>query len=627
MSNFLNSFQSFNAIHSIAIILCYYGSWSSYRSGDGKFSTDNIDPFLCTHLVYAFFGLSPNGSIQSLDSYLDFTLGFVENFNLLKSQNPSLKTLAAVGGWNQGSGLYSTVAASPTLRKNFIDSSIAFLENYGFDGIDLDWEYPAQRDSVNPSSDKANFVTWLQEIKDAFQSYGYMLTIAVAAAESSASLSYNIPEISEQVDYISLMTYDLHGSWNWLTGINAPLYSTDGFNVDACVTYWLQQGAPPSKLLLGVPFYGRTFTLENEANNGIGVPTLGPGNAGEYTKESGFLAYYEICTGSWNHVWSNEQSVPYAYSGNQWVGYDNPESIRLKVEYMSSKGLAGIMIWSIETDDFLGKCGSVNPLLNVINDGNVVTQTSSTASTTTITSTSTPSTTSTTPTTTTRATSTSTTTPTTTTSTTTTPAITTTTPSTTTPATTTTTPSTTPATTTTTPSTTPAITTTTPSTTQTTTKLSTSTTTEEPSTTKKVVTPANVNYTRIDCDALGEGFYRDPYDWSLFYKCEDGQQFYFLCQTGMLFDDVNKVCDYYYLVDPSLPITTISSQETTNTPRIIPFIDIGCGTLPEGFYRDPDDCSIYRVCTKGEQYDFYCQEGLYFDTKKEVCNFDYIVDC
>uniref|UniRef100_T1GUD7 Chitinase n=1 Tax=Megaselia scalaris TaxID=36166 RepID=T1GUD7_MEGSC len=607
MKNFTIIFLGILTLTEGSIILCYYGSWSSYRSGDGKFSTDNIDPFLCTHLVYAFFGLSPNGSIQSLDSYLDFTLG--------------LENLAAVGGWNQGSGLYSTVAASPTLRKNFIDSSIAFLENYGFDGIDLDWEYPAQRDSVNPSSDKANFVTWLQEIKDAFQSYGYMLTIAVAAAESSASLSYNIPEISEQVDYISLMTYDLHGSWNWLTGINAPLYSTDGFNVDACVTYWLQQGAPPSKLLLGVPFYGRTFTLENEANNGIGVPTLGPGNAGEYTKESGFLAYYEICTGSWNHVWSNEQSVPYAYSGNQWVGYDNPESIRLKVEYMSSKGLAGIMIWSIETDDFLGKCGSVNPLLNVINDDffngfnyndninfnsfnnfyntynnnscnfhlnnnsynyhfnnnyscNYNYHSVNNYS-----------------------------------------------------ATTTTTPSTTPATTTTTPSTTPATTTTTPSTTQTTTTLSTSTTTKEPSTTKKVVTPANVNYTRIDCDALGEGFYRDPYDWSLFYKCEDGQQFYFLCQTGMLFDDVNKVCDYYYLVDPSLPITTISSQETTNTPRIIPFVDIGCGTLPEGFYRDPDDCSIYRVCTKGEQYDFYCQEGLYFDTKKEVCNFDYIVDC
>jgi chitinase len=93
------------------------------------------------------------------------------------------------------------------------------------------------------------------------------------------------------------------------------------------VHFWLKSGCPPEKLILGVPFYGRAFTLADKNQNGLGAPTTGPGTAGPYTREAGMLGYNEICEsmkqGGWSVVRNEEQRTPYAYKDNQWVGYDD----------------------------------------------------------------------------------------------------------------------------------------------------------------------------------------------------------------------------------------------------------------------------------------------------------------
>lgn len=129
-------------------------------------------------------------------------------------------------------------------------------------------------------------------------------------------------------------------------------------------------GAPASKLLLGTGFYGRTFTLSNAANHDVGAPISGGGAAGPYTRESGYLGYNEICEdiNSWNVVWDNVADDPYGWKSNQWVGYDNPQSIAIKMDFLKSKGLGGAMLWSLETDDFRGLCGPRYPLLSTINN-------------------------------------------------------------------------------------------------------------------------------------------------------------------------------------------------------------------------------------------------------------------
>uniref|UniRef100_A0A7M4EW67 Acidic mammalian chitinase-like n=1 Tax=Crocodylus porosus TaxID=8502 RepID=A0A7M4EW67_CROPO len=139
------------------------------------------------------------------------------------------------------------------------------------------------------------------------------------------------------------MTYDLRGSWEGFTGENSPLYvgpadqgSYIYFNVNYSMNYWKDHGAPAEKLMVGFGAYARTFTLSNPANHGLAAPTSGPGAAGEYTQSAGTLAYFEVCqflkSGA-TTVWNAPQEVPYAYKGNQWIGYDNPKSFAIKVNH------------------------------------------------------------------------------------------------------------------------------------------------------------------------------------------------------------------------------------------------------------------------------------------------------
>jgi hypothetical protein len=216
-----------------------------------------------------------------------------------------------------------------------------------------------------------NFILLLKELKKTLAGAGKLLTIAVGATETSASQSYDIPSVAATVDFINLMTYDLHGTWDAKTGINAPLHAGSDtnkqLNVEACVNYWLSKGCPADKLVIGIPLYGRSFTLANPASYQINAQIRGGGKAGQYTRQSGFLGYNEICMflkSGWKREWESSQMVPFAHQGDQWVGYDDVESIKKKMEFMKQKNLGGVMFWSIETDDFKNTCGAGNyPLL------------------------------------------------------------------------------------------------------------------------------------------------------------------------------------------------------------------------------------------------------------------------
>jgi chitinase len=125
-------------------------------------------------------------------------------------------------------------------------------------------------------------------------------------------------------------------------------------NVDAAVDFWLSSGCPKEKLILGIPLYGRSFTLADVKKNGVGERAAGPGIIGSFVPESGFLPYNEICytANSWNRFWEAEQAAPYAVKNNQWVGYEDLESLEIKLNYILARDLGGAMFWSVETDDF-----------------------------------------------------------------------------------------------------------------------------------------------------------------------------------------------------------------------------------------------------------------------------------
>nr|CAD7199393.1 unnamed protein product [Timema douglasi] len=191
-------------------------------------------------------------------------------------------------------------------------------------------------------------------------------------------MSYDVPALSQYFDWISVMTYDFHGHWDKQTGHVAPLHyypgdTYDYFNANFSINYWIQQGANPKKIIMGMPLYGQSFSLTDTKDTGLNAKTAGPGEAGEFTRAGGFLAYYEICDNvkskGWNPVRDPEGRIgPYAHKGNQWVSYDDVSDIRRKSQFVKSLGLGGGMIWALDLDDFRNRCGcGRHPLLRTIN--------------------------------------------------------------------------------------------------------------------------------------------------------------------------------------------------------------------------------------------------------------------
>jgi chitinase len=121
-----------------------------------------------------------------------------------------------------------------------------------------------------------------------------LLSVTVGATPYQAKISYDILSIAKCVDFINLMTYNFNGHWNGKTGFHSPLFSLDDSNVEKSVNYWLTEGAPAEKLNIGIPFFGRSFTLEDSRKNGLNVKTEGPGKPGIFSNEPGYLGYIEV---------------------------------------------------------------------------------------------------------------------------------------------------------------------------------------------------------------------------------------------------------------------------------------------------------------------------------------------
>eukprot|EP00095_Tigriopus_kingsejongensis_P003675 maker-scaffold11_size778918-snap-gene-5.22 protein:Tk03675 transcript:maker-scaffold11_size778918-snap-gene-5.22-mRNA-1 annotation:"chitinase" len=354
-------------------VVCYYPNWAYWRTGMGKYLVDDIDFTLCTHVVYAFAVLGEDFGLVAHDVYLDLAansgLDNYRKFANKKALFPNTKFLIAVGGWTDSKtneARYQKMFNSQTLRAKFVTSALDFIQKYNFDGLDLDYEFPL-------AAERTGFALWAQELKQAFAPRGYELTAAVSPGEWNIRSGLDIPSLSQSLDAIHIMAYDYHGSWESQADHHAPLYRRSWdqtrSDIEHTVNILLELGAPSTKLVLGMPTYGKSFTVSGP-NGAPPRSSSGGGTAGPITKQTGTLGFMEICLKIQNEGWTlvDDVSGPYAYQGDQWVGFDTVKSIQVKSDFVIQRNLGGAMIWDLSMDDFSNQCGfGKNPLLKAIN--------------------------------------------------------------------------------------------------------------------------------------------------------------------------------------------------------------------------------------------------------------------
>lgn len=383
-------------------IVGYVPQWDAWKGTDyqlptlGMHNQLNIDYKKYTMLNYSFFGVAKDGSLLSGDFrnkdpnadqepaallygdvysswdpwilYGDVLPVGTDSFRVdPNGRSPGLfklckdnnvKLMASIGGWSM-SKHFSAMAADSAKKANFLRDCKKLID-MGFDGIDIDWEYPGPFPGMNFTGSQADFQNFTNLMKDIRGTIGYGKTLTAAFSCSPAKLAgFNFAELDLYMDYYNMMTYDMEGGWSGNAGHNSPLYNDNGFSWDQTFKYMTQQkGVKGEKINMGAAFYGRGVVTSGTA--ALGAPTVQKlqnnppdgwiNTAADFTNWALFQGapyYYYIKNNSsgWTRVWDDKAKVPYLIKGNYFLSYDDPESIKLKADYIVLNNAGGAIVW------------------------------------------------------------------------------------------------------------------------------------------------------------------------------------------------------------------------------------------------------------------------------------------
>ncbi|CAN6539479.1 unnamed protein product [Malus baccata var. baccata] len=329
------------------------GIRAAYFPSFNSFSPSSIDTQYFTHIYYAF--LVPEPTTYKLN-VTEFDQARIPEFiRALRTKKPAVTTLLSIGGGGSNSTTFALMASTQATREAFIRSTIQVARKYGFQGLDLDWEFP--EDAVEMANLGLLFEQWRKALDNEARVTGkprLLLTAAVYYAWKftvyGGPRSYPAAAITKYLDWASPMCFDYHGSWDDFTGMNAALYdSKSNISTHYGIGSWIEAGVPPKKLVMGLPLYGKTWTLKDPKVNGIGAPAsgVGPGD--------GILVYHQIVDFNSRTnatvVFDVESASYYSLSGSTWVGYDGVRSANVKVRFAKSLGLGGYFFWALGQDN------------------------------------------------------------------------------------------------------------------------------------------------------------------------------------------------------------------------------------------------------------------------------------
>lgn len=362
-------------------VVGYFTEWGIYGR---NYTVADLPVDKLTTINYAFANISDQGEVAVYDSWAAVEKPFgsdtwntplrgnYHQLQLLKQAHPNLEILISIGGWTL-SGKFSDVALTDASRAKFAASCVQFCNQYGFDGVDLDWEYPVSgglpSNTYRPE-DSHNYSLLTQEIRrqfnaaDALDGKHRLITIAAPAGYDKIA-KFEMAAMSKSLDWMNIMSYDYHGSWENTTNHQAALYGNPNdpsplrtsYTIASTVDTLLQAGVPADKLVLGAPIYGRSWRGVGPANNGLFQQASG---AGSGTWENGSVDYSDLLNKTktqpsvYSVFWDEVAQVPYVYAssveGGWFSTFENTRSLETKIDYLLSKGLGGMMFWEVSGD-------------------------------------------------------------------------------------------------------------------------------------------------------------------------------------------------------------------------------------------------------------------------------------
>ncbi|KAH7124946.1 hypothetical protein B0J13DRAFT_646964 [Dactylonectria estremocensis] len=314
-------------------IIGYYEAWNWKEKCIGM-SMEDIPINGLTHIYYSFAYIQPETyKIVPMQDEKDSSL-IIETFT-------------------------DDLSSTKAKRAAFVSELVRFMDRYGFDGVDIDWEYPGAGDRGGKPDDGENLTKLFKEMRNGFDNMsGRRKEISFTAPTSYWYMRhFDITASAKAVDYVNVMSYNLHGIWDADNPVGSQVLAHSNLTeIELALDLFWRNDVDPSKINLGIGFYGRSFQLASAACHTPGCLFLGGADPGPCTDNSGTLSYFEIMDiidkYDLSTYWDKENAIKYiTWGGDQWVSYDDQDTIQQKIEFANSLGLGGLLIWAIDLDN------------------------------------------------------------------------------------------------------------------------------------------------------------------------------------------------------------------------------------------------------------------------------------
>lgn len=322
-------------------IIGYYPQWVI-----DTLPVNEIELNVVTHVIHSFAWPNEDGSISSYDGM--FGSGYSD---IVHSQGS--KFMLSLGGWGNHAG-FEAISANDELRELFIYNLTSVLLTNGYDGVDLDWEFP------DSEYDRENLNLLVFEIDSIFNMINpeWLISMAIPVTDWWGQW-HDFEYLNNHIDFYNAMTYGTHGNWSSHAGHLSPLYPSPPGDPDgSCHSnmFYLHntRGIPKNKINMGIPFWGINWQASNINETFTGI-----------TSDIMYYDIPELIGNGWSYFWDNDALCPYLLKNDetQIITYENSESIKFKCEYVLQEQLGGVMIWALAYD----KTGNGQELLSSIN--------------------------------------------------------------------------------------------------------------------------------------------------------------------------------------------------------------------------------------------------------------------